>query len=140
MIYYMYLQLAKSSLTVFDCSTKDDGVSVLDIEPAMECSLNDPTYQWLFPLAVLSLIVYVVGIPLSFGIILYRFRHEIKADQTLRIQGLGGSRRSNPNYDVRRRFQKLYNDFRPEMFFWRLILMGRKLALVRLVCSFVCVP
>ncbi len=42
----------------------------------------------------------------------------------------GFSPASNPYYQTRQRFQKLYVDFRVEYTFWRMVLMGRKLLLV----------
>lgn len=51
------------------------------------------------------------------------------ASQGLRRQALGNSVASNPFYFVRRRFQKLYSDFKPNMKYWRLLLLIRKLCL-----------
>ena len=42
----------------------------------------------------------------------------------------GFSASTNPYFDTRKRFQKLYVDFRVEFVYWRLVLLGRKLLLV----------
>jgi hypothetical protein len=49
--------------------------------------------------------------------------------QDLRAQALGYTAASNPYYHIRRRFQKLYSDFKPNKSYWRLILIMRKLCL-----------
>jgi hypothetical protein len=77
--------------------------------------------------AWLALIVYAAGIPLAFFILLARNRAAIKEDQTLKLQGLGNSSATNPNFHVRRRLQKLYSLFEPRMYWWRLALVrGRR--------------
>ncbi len=60
------------------------------------------------PAAVLSLLAYTVGMPASFFVILFTHRTAIFEDQTMRMRGLGGTPLTNPNFHVRRRFEKLY--------------------------------
>jgi hypothetical protein len=60
------------------------------------------------PLAITSMVLHALGVPLVFAFILYHFRREISEDQLLRQQGTGNSRSTNPNYHIRQRFQKLY--------------------------------
>ena len=69
--------------------------------------------RWLKPWASLCLGLYGVGIPALFLTVLIFYRKEIKVDQVLRKQGLGYTRASNPHFVMRRRFQKLYSDFKP---------------------------
>ena len=65
--------------------------------------------------------------------ILFAYRKEIVRDQKLRAIAAGDTKSDNPQLFVRQRFQKLYNDFRPEFFYWRLVNIARKLSLV--LCS-----
>ncbi len=60
------------------------------------------------PAAVLSIIGYTLGLPLSFMVILLRHRVAIHADQTLRLADKGHSEATNPNFHIRRRYQELY--------------------------------
>lgn len=60
------------------------------------------------PAAAVALVVYAVGIPLAFLYLLVRHRVGIKADQVLKLQGLGNTSATNPNFHIRRRLQKLY--------------------------------
>ncbi len=56
--------------------------------------------------------------------------------QDLRKQALGYSAASNPYFTIRRRFQKLYSDFKPTRHYWRLILLSRKLSLAATTAMF----
>jgi hypothetical protein len=47
----------------------------------------------------------------------------------LRKQALGYSASSNPYFAMRRRFQKLYSDFKPHRYLWRLVYIARKFLL-----------
>ncbi len=60
---------------------------------------------------------------------LWRYRREIYSDQLLRVRGEGESSLTNPNIHVRRRFRKLYEDYKPNTRYWKMVLLGRKLAL-----------
>ena len=65
------------------------------------------------PYAIASLIVYTLGVPLVFGIVLYVHRKEIEEDQKLREAGTGDTADTNPQYYIRTRYQELYVLFRP---------------------------
>jgi hypothetical protein len=87
------------------------------------------------------------------GIVMVKYRARIQRDQKLWLAGLGEAADDNPDYSVRRRFAKLYQvrcrtrgraicterdvraaalpqDYKPELFAWRLVLLLRKLCLV----------
>lgn len=66
------------------------------------------TQELMKPWAALSLALFTVGLPLSFFIIMYRFRNEIYADQRLRERNVGNSPTTNPNFHVRKRFEEMY--------------------------------
>ena len=65
------------------------------------------------PFAIISLLVYAIGVPFVFGLVLYVHRREIKADQELLEVNEGGTPISNPQFFVRLRYQQLYSIFRP---------------------------
>jgi hypothetical protein len=60
------------------------------------------------PAAALSIVVYTLGLPLTFLAILVRHSHAIFADQTLRVNNEGASEDTNRNFRIRRRYQELY--------------------------------
>ncbi len=60
------------------------------------------------PAAAVSLVVYTLGLPLSFLVILVKHRRAIQADQALRVANKGNDETTNPNFYIRRRYQELY--------------------------------
>ena len=70
--------------------------------------------------------MYTGGIPLAFSALMWRHRDSIIADQELRMQGIGESRASNPQFSTRVRYQELYQLFKPNM----MVLLGRKFLLI----------
>jgi hypothetical protein len=83
--------------------------------------------QSLKPAAIGSIVVYTVGLPLAFLLILVRHRHAIQADQALRVANEGNTEATNPHFYIRLRYQELYSMFQPEFYWWRLVLTLRKL-------------
>lgn len=81
-----------------------------------------------------------IGIPLLFGRVLYRNRHAIAVDQKLQEKGEGNTPETNPFYAVRERYHKLYDAFKPEYFWWRMLLLGRKLAIASTSIMFISNP
>ncbi|KAI9136352.1 hypothetical protein BKA69DRAFT_1104795 [Paraphysoderma sedebokerense] len=65
----LYVNLAAKSLSLFDCTYESDGKAYLDDEVALVC------YQeWWYrdlPINIASVTLYVVGIPLYFGVLSY---------------------------------------------------------------------
>jgi hypothetical protein len=47
----------------------------------------------------------------------------------MRANGEGESALTNPHMSIRRRYRKLYEDFKAPFVFWKLIILARKLAL-----------
>lgn len=60
------------------------------------------------PAAVLSLVCYAVGLPVTFMVILVKHRREIAKDQALRVADLGATEATNPYFHIRTRYQELY--------------------------------
>jgi hypothetical protein len=76
-----------------------------------------------------SLCLFSAGIPLYFGHVLYQHRKAIHIDQQLRAKGDGNNQFTNPVYRVRMRYKKIYEDFKPDFYYWRITLMARKFCL-----------
>lgn len=58
---------------------------------------------------------------------------QLRSDQVLRERGEGDTALTNPHIHLRRRYRKLYEDFKPHVLFWRLVLLARKLCLAIIV-------
>ena len=127
-LFYTYFMVVKSALDVFDC-VSSHGEQVLRSSPNVKCDRSVGQYATVYPFAVLSLIIFGAGVPAVFGSVLFWYRSEIRADQEMKARGEGNSEVTNPNLWVRRRFRKLYEDFKPETAAWRMVLMARKLFL-----------
>ena len=121
--------IVRTALTPFGCTNNSDGVSTLVVDPTIRCSTSDHTYAVLSRLGGLAIAVYGCGLPIAFAYFLWKHRAAIGADQQLRAKGEGETTMTNPNISVRRRFRKLYEDFKPQYKFWKLILIARKLCL-----------
>uniref|UniRef100_A0A7S1GCG6 IPT/TIG domain-containing protein n=1 Tax=Bicosoecida sp. CB-2014 TaxID=1486930 RepID=A0A7S1GCG6_9STRA len=126
-LYYCYFVVVKYAMAVFDCSDNDEGKNALESDPSILCDEPGGVHERLVPLAALSLLVYGAGIPLLIAANLWVHRVAITADQALRAKGEGDSFLTNPNYAVRLRYRKLYEDFRAGVAGWRLVLIARKL-------------
>lgn len=131
--YYVYLVVASSALEIFDCSTNANGLVTLDAEPSLTCW--EGVHAELWPYASASLIVYGLGIPSLFGWIVWHYRADIRFDQAQRSRGEGDSM-ANPVIRTRVRFAKLYMDFKPEVYYWRLWLIVRKAMLAAIALMF----
>ncbi len=81
----------------------------------------------------LMITLFVVGIPLGFAALLVYHRVEIVADQTMRERGQGATALTNPNLATRNRYRKLYEDYKPQLVFWKLVLLARKLSFALVV-------
>ena len=128
MFYYLYLYLTRTTLDVFNCAPTDppDGKTYLEVV-FEECGVPGGLQMRLLPFAICTLLFYTVGYPSLVGYLLYKNRKAIMEDQLLRAQGLGSSRLENPNgYSIRKRYHKLYYHFRPDFWFWLLVIILRK--------------
>ena len=119
-MYYLYLLLVRGSFEIFDCETigyavGKDGVNhtvkALATDGSIECGTAEHN-ALLFP-ATAAMLVYGMGIPLFFGTVLWHYRRLIVVDQNLRRLGEGYSFETNPAYEVRRKYQRIYQHFRP---------------------------
>eukprot|EP00164_Ancoracysta_twista_P003002 GFYU01004001.1.p1 GENE.GFYU01004001.1~~GFYU01004001.1.p1 ORF type:complete len:1730 (+),score=134.85 GFYU01004001.1:697-5190(+) len=109
-----YVTVCTKVLEVFDCTGFEEGNALLrlDADPSVRCESDDPQYQYLFPLAVLGLFVYVFGIPAGCGYLLYRNRN-VLGDESCFY-----------------RFGFLIDKYERKYFYWELFVMFRKLGLI----------
>jgi hypothetical protein len=69
-------------------------------------------------------------LPLFIGSTLWTHRAAMRRDVTLWQRGVGDTAETNPDYWVRRRYSRLYIDYKPHVHWWRLVLVVRKGSLV----------
>jgi hypothetical protein len=132
--YYLYLYITKTSLAIFNCSATDppemdlDGsvIQYLEVE-FVPCYEPGGLHMQMLPQAVMAFLVYTVGYPAVVAFILLKNSERVKEDQLLRARETGNSRATNPNcHDFRKRFCKLYYQFKPHHYYWILCILARK--------------
>jgi hypothetical protein len=78
--YYLYLQVVKNAMEPLTCHSVG-GKSVMHANPSIECVMTNPLYVQLRFWAITCLVVYGMGIPLLFLVVLVYYRKEIRLDQ-----------------------------------------------------------
>jgi hypothetical protein len=135
--YYIYLYVSSMSLDVFNCGEvlSEDGVSdgkrYLSSEPSLQCS--DFGYEPLQGWACVTTLFYSIGFPVLLCWLFFKQenRNKILVDQLLRAQNTGHTRDLNPKaYEFRLAYGPLYYRFRPEKWYWMVIIVARKFAIV----------
>lgn len=133
-LYYVYFITVTNGIAVFDCNTNLNGEVTMDADPSILCFQG--IHATMIPFGWASLALYGVGIPLFFGVVVFYFRAEIRFDQALKARGEGDNDVSNPAFHIRKRYKKVYEDFRPQRYYWRIVLIARKAALATVALLF----
>jgi hypothetical protein len=120
--------VVKSSLGPFDCVSLG-AVRVLESEPAVLCDASVRSFARMRAVAALSVVVFVLGLPAALTVFLARTWSKVQQDQRLRERGEGDSQLTNPHFHFRRRFRKVYEDYRPAHAYWKVVVLLRKLCL-----------
>ena len=127
-MYYLYLYITQTTFNVFNCvnSEPDDGNSYMASIDA-KCYESGGIHLRLLPWAILACIIYCIGYPAFVGYTLFNNRELVMEDQLLRAMDRGLSRATNPNaWDFRKKFSRLYSQFKPEYWYWILAIIARK--------------
>jgi len=138
--YFCYLYITKTTLDIFNCSPTDppDGpadnpYTYLEVT-FVRCFEPGGLHYRLLPFAVVFFMLYALGYPAFAAYIILRNRERIMQDQLLRARNVGNTRATNPqNYDFRKRYGKLYYQFKPWHYYWILLILLRKFAIA--VCG-----
>lgn len=135
MLYFLYLYISKQILDIFNCSPTDPPDGKLYLQAVFEpCDKPGGVYETLLVPAIIALGVYTVGFPLFCLYITCtkKRRETIMLDQLLRCYGVGftlgrestvAQRRA---FEFRKAYNRLYYAFRPEFYYWILLLLARK--------------
>jgi hypothetical protein len=120
--------VVKSSLVPFDCVSLG-AVRVLKSEPTVLCDATVGPYARMRGVAAVTIVFYVLGLPAVLTVFLARCWRKVQQDQRLRERGEGYSQLTNPHFHFRRRFRKVYEDYRPAHAYWKVVVLVRKLCL-----------
>jgi hypothetical protein len=128
LMYALYLSLTKTTLDMFNCAPTNppDGNTYLEVV-FEECGKPGGIQMTLLPFAIITFVAYTLGYPAFLAYNLVKHRHLVMEDQLLRAKGLGEDRLTNPHaYDVRKAYNRAYQFFKPDRWYWIFIILGRK--------------
>jgi hypothetical protein len=120
--------VVKSSLIPFDCVSLG-AVRVLESEPTVLCDAAVGPYARMRAVGAVTIVVFALGLPITLAVVLARNWARVQLDQELRERGEGNSPLTNPHFHFRRRFRKVYEDYRPAVAYWKVVVLLRKLSL-----------
>jgi hypothetical protein len=120
--------MVKSSFVPFDCISLG-AVRVLESEPTVLCDADVGQYARMRIVAAVTILAYVLGLPAALVVFIAFNWRKVQRDQRLRELGEGDSALTNPHFYFRRRFRKVYEDFRPSLAYWKVFILLRKLGL-----------
>ena len=133
LFYYLYLYITRTALTVFQCSPTDppepDGREYMQAV-FVPCWEEGSLQVLLVPFALIAIATYGMGYPLVVGYLIFKNRDLVRQDQLLRALNTGDTKETGKMaYDFRRKYATLYYRFKPRVYFWVLVILGRKLLL-----------
>eukprot|EP01102_Stenamoeba_stenopodia_P014111 TRINITY_DN4657_c0_g1_i1.p1 TRINITY_DN4657_c0_g1~~TRINITY_DN4657_c0_g1_i1.p1 ORF type:complete len:927 (-),score=127.44 TRINITY_DN4657_c0_g1_i1:29-2809(-) len=118
MLDFCYLVICATIFRTFLCHEDPvTGIEYMTAAPYIQCSVEDGQYWTMFVFAIVFAIVYILGIPLLFGTLLYKFRNE--CSQVL-------TENSEHESEVVLFIGWLHCDYKPEFYFWELVMLTRK--------------
>ena len=86
-IFLVYPNVSRVIFSYFVCDTWDesgeDGSSVLRVDMSLNC--QSPEYQALYPYAVVQMIIYPIGVPVFFAVVLFRHRRQLHQLRSLEL-------------------------------------------------------
>jgi hypothetical protein len=134
--YFLFIYITKTTLQVFSCEEKGGGRYYLRADPSIPCFGS--SYETMTTTALTSVALFSFGYPVALVLVLSYHRKQIMQDQVLWSKGLG-DKEENPNYYIRKKYGKLYQQFKPHEFYWVVVLLFRKLS-ISLIISVVLDP
>merc|ERR1712178_279247 len=137
--YLMYVNLVKKAMDIFNCAAGDPPDSETNPTKFMAMQPDQVCFQpgnWdtglhvkLIPYAIAAVACYGLAFP---TFVLFKFRKNkrmIFEDQLLAAQDRGEKQISNPNFAFRKRYSSLYKNFKPDKWYWILLILARKLGI-----------
>jgi hypothetical protein len=147
---FMFITLMTKILELFDCTKVGGEHFYLKEVKSIRC-YDETYYNVYFPLGVLFLGLYGIGVPLLFTVILVRNKSDMQKDQLARVWGnetevnqrfgLGADvsyRRSlaEATNHVREKYSVIYKRYKPTHYYWGVVLLVRKFLIVATITCF----
>jgi hypothetical protein len=138
--YLVYVNLSKKATDIFNCAAADppdDPVNptlYMSIDPSQECwrpgTWETGMHVKLIPWALACCMCYSLAFPLFLYFKFTKNKQVIFEDQLLNAQDRGEVAKTNPNFSFRKRYSSMYKNYKPDYWYWAIVLMAKKLAIV----------
>ncbi|GMH68350.1 hypothetical protein TL16_g04907 [Triparma laevis f. inornata] len=139
-MYYTYLYVTTKTLSVFNCqpTTPSDGFQYMTEVGTGDgiCYEEDSMQQKLEPWAYCTFALYTLGFPVFCGVLLYVNRMTCFLDQVMKAAKKNDEElKACGTYKFRKMWHRLYHYYKPQYFYWILLVLFRKfmIALTSLV-------
>jgi hypothetical protein len=130
-MYLTYVQLVKRALQVFNCNLGNPpeipARYFMEMMPDQECWSSKSVHLKLIPFSLVSFFAYGFGFPAFVFFKLYRNRRVVEYDQLLLALDTGNTKETNPHYGFRIKYHRLYYLFRPNRYYWVVVVLFRKI-------------
>jgi hypothetical protein len=143
-MYALYIYVTRTLLDPLSCVPPTPPLAPGELNPERDARYFLPEFTpcstyggfvgpslWMGAAAVVGIIVYTGLYPAFVGFWLWRHRELVMEDQLLRAKGTGHDRLTNPHaLTFRKRWGRLYYQFKPDNWYWILMVLGRKMSVV----------
>eukprot|EP00937_MAST-01D_sp_MAST-1D-sp2_P000675 g675.t1 len=136
--YFLYLYLTRTTLEIWNCQETDppDGHEYMQAV-FVKCGEPGGLQQRLLPWSIIFFFGYTLAYPGIVALILWRGKNKVQEDQLLRAKGTGQTRATNPNcHDFRKRYKDIYYRFKPQFYYWTLVIIFRKFCIAAAALMF----
>lgn len=115
--FLVYSSVSSTVFRMFACEVLDDSKEYLRADYTIEC--DSPKHEALQVYAALTILVYPVGIPVLYGVLLFRNREVLKYE--------------NPQLTHLKAMEDLWKPYKPGRFYYELVECARRIALTGVV-------
>ena len=122
------MQLVNINVEYFDCVEGGDGRSSLDADPAVQCYVG--VHEQIFPLVVLFMIIYTLGIPFYLSVLLFTHRRLLRKRDVIDVRTRPLSVAAGQLLEAEQRFGFVFRRYESSYSWWELVYIFRKFALV----------
>ena len=122
------MQLVNINVEYFDCVEGGDGRSSLDADPAVQCYVG--VHEQIFPLVVLFMIIYTLGIPFYLSVLLFTHRRLLRKRDVIDVRTRPLSVAAGQLLEAEQRVGFVFRRYESSYSWWELVYIFRKFALV----------
>ena len=130
LIFVIYPSVVKSTFGLFTCTTLEEDLHVLRSDIGLRCFEGEHE-QWLLPITIPSIVLWVIGIPLAAGLTMWYHRNEGFLFTRSKRKGADDDGEwMLYSLTVQRKFAFLYKGYEEPYYYWELVVLSRKMCFV----------